>query len=228
MSANATVFVVDDDAQYRDAVGTLAQNMNLRCRTYESGREFINDYHDSQTGCLVMEVRIPGLSGLDLQRWLSTQSHPLPVVFLTAHGTVPVAVRAMQAGAVHFLEKPPQEQELWDAVQKAVSLDQQRREILAEKRQLMDRLAMLTPKEQDVLRLLAWDKSTKVIARELEVSLRTVEFRRARILQKLNVKTPLGLAHFAIRVFEGNGQDPESGAVGGNGLEPLEQHADVS
>jgi len=204
MSTEATVFVLDNDALSRDAVRHLIRNMNLRCRAYRLGQEFLDEYDPAQPGCLITEVRIPDVSGLEIQRCLATHDPPLPVIFLTAHASVPVVVRAMQGGAMHFMEKPPLEQELWEAVQKAVNSDRQRREIVAEQEQFKKRLAVLTPKEQEVLKLLTQDKTLAAMAKELGVSLRTVELRRNSINRKLDTKTPWGVACFAIRALDGD------------------------
>jgi len=203
METEATVFVVDADAISRNAVRDLARNMRLACEAYTSGEEFLGAYDGTRPGCLVTEVRIPDLSGLQIQRRLGIEEHPLPVIFLTAHASVPVVVRAMQQGAVDFLEKPPREQELWEAIQRALQEDQRRRNVLAEKELLQRSLARLTLKQQEVLRLLANGKGTRDIAEELHVSTRTVELRRAGAMRKLKIKTPMQLMRFAFTAFNG-------------------------
>jgi two-component system response regulator FixJ len=227
MSADTTIFAVDGDLATRDAVRAIVETMDLRCRTYETGRAFLEDYDGSQAGCLVTETLIQDMDGLELQRWLATQSHALPVIFLTAHASVALAARAMHQGAISFLEKPLQEHELRDAVQKAVRVDRQGREMLAERQRLKDQLARLTPGEQDVLNLLVQDKTTKTVARELGVSVRTVESRKAAVLRKLHIKTPLGLVYFAIRLFDGNGEHPARCSDAARDLGPLGQHAEI-
>ena len=204
METAATVFVVDADAISRNAVRDLARSMRLDCEVYTSGGEFLDGYDGSRGGCLVMEVRIPDIGGLQIQRRLATDEDPLPVIFLTAHASVPVVVRAMQQGAVDFLEKPPREQELWEAVQRALQEDRRRREVLAEKELTQRYLAKLTSKQQEVLRLLAEGKGTRAIAEELRVSTRTVELRRAGAMRKLKLRAPAQLMRFAFAAFNGH------------------------
>ena len=127
----------------------------------------------------------------------------MPVIFLASHASVPVVVRAIQQGAVNFLQKPADEQELWDSIQQALKIDRERRAAVAEADSLQKRLETLTEKEYEVLELIAQEKSTRTIARELEVSVRTVEFRRARMLEKLGLTSPMQLLHFAVRALNG-------------------------
>src|SRR3989304_467910 len=153
-AADATVFVVDSDALARNMVCDLARNMRLRYEAYASGRAFLEAYDRSRPGCLVSEVRIPDVSGLQIQRQLAIEGNPLPVIFLSAHATVAVVVRAMQGGAVHFLEKPPCEQELWEAIQEAIRVDVRGRVALLEKQRLKEKIGLLTGKEREGLELL--------------------------------------------------------------------------
>ncbi len=127
MTRDVTVFVVDSDTLSRNAVHETVCKMHLRCKTFESGQRFLAEFDRGTPGCLVCEVQIPDIGGLDIQRRLASEDAPLPVVFLTSHATVPIVVRAMCEGAVHFMEKPPRENELWETIQKAVLMDRRRR-----------------------------------------------------------------------------------------------------
>jgi len=211
--ATPTVFVIDADAISRNAVRDLARSMRLDCETYTSGEEFLDAYDGSRPGCLVTEVRIPDLSGPQIQQRLAMDEEPLPVIFLTAHASVPIVVRAMQQGAIDFLEKPPREQELWEAIQRALQEYRRRRDALAEKRLTQQRLARLTPKQQEVLQLLAEGKGTEAIAGELHISKRTVELRRAGAMDKLQIGTPAQLMRFAIAAFNGHSEHLDDSVI---------------
>jgi len=193
-----TVFIVDSDALARNAVHDLVCRMDLRCRTYSSGLQFLREYDRSMPGCLVCEIRVLDISGLDVQRRLAAERAPLPVVFLTAHATVAIVVRALCEGAVDFLEKPFREDNLWEAVQNAVRLDQSRREALREKDQITHRLRGLTRGESAVWQLWACGQSIPSIAERLKISTRTVETRQIRILRKLGIQTSLDLLPVAV------------------------------
>lgn len=212
MNDGETVFIVDSDMESRKRVCRVVESMQLRHEAYTLAQDFLDRYDPQRPGCAILEVRISDVSGLQLQQQLACHASAVPVIFLTAHASVPVVVRAIQQGAVNFLQKPAEEQELWETIQQALKLDRERRTALAESANLKRKLALLTQKEYAVLELMGQEKSTRTIARELDVSVRTVEFRRARILEKLNLKSPMQLLSFAIRVF---GHAPANG--NGNG-----------
>lgn len=203
-----TIFLVDNDAQTHDHVRRLAVSMNLRFEGYFSGLEFLASYDTSRRGCLVAELRVADVGGLEIQRRLASIEAPLPVVFLTAHATVPLVVRAMQAGAADFLEKPLCEQDAWEAIQEAVHLDRLRRERLEKHHEQHRRIRMLSPKERQVLCLLGEGKSRRSIAAELELSVRTVELARARAMKKLEIDTHAELLRFTILALSPS--DPSS------------------
>jgi len=189
MRTKPTVFVVDADAQSRGAVSDLVSQMSVRCMEYDSGQEFLDSYDPSQPGCLVVEVRIPDVGGLQIQDRLAQEGATTPVIFLTAHADAPTAVRAMRSGALQFLEKPFRDHELWEAVQEAMALDQelrQERQVLKQQRELIGRL---TPKERQVLLRIIDGKPNRVICQEMDVCLRTVELRRASLMNKLQVES---------------------------------------
>lgn len=203
MDLEPTVFVVDADGPNSDAVCELVCTMNLRCERFSSGQDFLEMYDNSRPGCVVLDVKVPGINGLQIQQQLARWPDPPPVIFLSGRCEVSVAVRAMKAGAIHFLEKPFREYELWDAVQEAITQDRQHRTDRARRQALNRYVGVLTFKERQVLGLLAEGKSNRTIARELDISVRTVENRRAKLMKKLGIKSPTELLHLAILVNDG-------------------------
>ena len=159
-----------------------------RIETFSSAAEFLAAYHSGRPGCLVLDVAMPGMNGLELQRKLIRDKITLPVVFVTGHGNVAMAVEAMQMGAVNFLEKPVQEQQLWDSIRKALELDAQHRRRLARRQLAEERLLRLSPGEREVLNLILEGKMNKEIAAELELSTRTIEDRRAKLMRKMDAQ----------------------------------------
>jgi two-component system response regulator FixJ len=210
MPSEPTVFVVDTDAATRNAVRELVSSMSLACRTYSTGREFLEDYTDSHRGCLVLELKIPDTSGLKIQQRLAANHATLPLIFLTAQTDVSLAVEVMRSGAFHYLQKPIRPVELWNTIQEAMSLDQRRRQVQQRHQHVSDSLAVLSAREQEVLRLIAQGKSNGVMAEELDLSTRTVELHRTRLMRKLRMKSPVGLLHFALVAFH-NGNATSSG-----------------
>ena len=202
MNNGETVFIVDSDNESREKVCQIVHGMNLKHEAFSSATEFLDRYDPQRPGCAILEVRIPDANGLQLQQQLAQQPQSVPVIFLSTHASVPVVVRAIQQGAVNFLVKPADEQELWDTILQALQLDRGRRAESEERANTQAMLGQLTHKEYEVLELLAQEKSTRTIARALGVSIRTVEFRRAKMLEKLAFKTPLQLFHFAIRAVK--------------------------
>jgi FixJ family two-component response regulator len=195
-----TVCHLDGDAASREFMEQLVSGMRLDYLGFRSGQTFLNTFDPRRPGCLVLEVRIPDVGGLQVQTYLRAQGSPLPVVFLTECSNHDTVVRAMQMGAFQFLRKPCEEQTLWETLQAAIQLDRQRRDRVAVQDLLRERLALLNAKEQDVLFLLAEHDSTQAIAAALNVSVRTVELRRARIISKLELRSPAELLRFVFRV----------------------------
>jgi FixJ family two-component response regulator len=179
-----TVFVIDDDESVRTSLRLLLNSAGLESWTLSSAREFLETYRAEQPGCLVLDVRMPGMSGLELQRQLNLRGAIVPVIFITGHGDVAMAVEAMRHGAFDFLQKPFREQDLIDRIQSALAKDLQTRAALKERERIRRRLAFLTPREREVLALLTRGKPNKVMAQELGVSRRTVEIHRSRIMEK--------------------------------------------
>jgi len=183
--ADSIVFVVDDDALVRRSLERLILSVGLRVKTFSSASEFLESQRPDGPGCIVLDVRMPGLSGLDLQQELSAAGLDMPVVFVTGHGTVPMSVRAMKAGAVDFLQKPIDDQVLLDAVQRAIDQDRQAREEQAGLQELERRLDSLTPREREVFALVVSGLLNKQIGGELGTSEKTIKVHRARVMQKM-------------------------------------------
>lgn len=192
------VFVVDPDAATRNAVRELVGMMGLRCETYASGQEFMDICDDSTAGCVLLELKIPGVGGIQIQRLLKARGIEIPVIFLTAHPELSIAVEAMRAGAVHFLQKPLRSNELWNAVQEAIESDKKSRSDRNRRQSLKKRLVALTAKELEVLSLIGQGKSNRQIASHMEVCVRTVEAHRARLAKKINVSSLRELLDIAI------------------------------
>lgn len=194
MSAAQTVFVVDDDPAVREGLQWLLEADGLRVATYESAEAFLADYDPAAPGCLVLDMRMRGMDGLALQARLAEMSQRLPVIMLTAHGDIALAVRAVKAGAVDFLEKPVGDQVLLDGVHKALRLDQRLRAADADQQRTRERLARLTPREREVLELILVGRSSKQIAANLDITEKTVEAHRGSIMQKMEVHSAVELA----------------------------------
>jgi FixJ family two-component response regulator len=183
--ADPTVFVVDDDAGLRDALELLLRSVDRPTETFASADEFLEAYDPERPGCLILDVRMPGMSGLALQRRLKALDSSLPIIFLTAHGDVPMAVRAVKAGAVDFLQKPFGDQALLDAIQRAIDRNLSLREERTRRREVTDRLASLTPSEREVMGMLADGKSVQTIASALGLTQQTVKTHRLHVMQKM-------------------------------------------
>jgi two-component system, LuxR family, response regulator FixJ len=188
LSEEPTVFLVDDDPAALKAMLTTVKVVFPRIETFASASEFLAAYHPSRSGCLVLDVAMPGMSGLELQRRLLRDKVSLPIVFVTGHGNIAMAVEAMQMGAVNFLEKPVKEQQLWESIRKALELDAQTRRRAARRHKAEERLSRLSPGEREVLNLILEGKMNKEIAAELKLSTRTIEDRRARLMRKMNAQ----------------------------------------
>ena len=180
----ATVFVVDDDEGVRNSLRFLLKSVGLTTQTLASAGEFLDSYKPSQPGCLVLDVRMPGMSGLELQQQLNLRGAVIPVIFITGHGDIPMAVEAMQQGAFDFLQKPFRDQDLIDRIQRALERDARNRAALEQHARIRERLDSLTPREREVLALMTHGKPNKIMAAELGVSQRTVEIHRARVMEK--------------------------------------------
>ena len=195
---NGTVFIVDDDAVARDAVVGLVESMGMHAKAYANPQDFLREYDPAEPGCLILEVRMPGMSGLEMQQKLAQEPISPPIIFVTAFGDVSVAVAAMKGGAVDFLEKPFRSLELWESVHRAVELDDQRRRSTMSKADLVNRLDRLTPGERSVLERLVAGQSKQAIASELGLSIRTIEVRRSKLMRKLQASSLAELIRIAL------------------------------
>ena len=197
---NSTVYIVDDDQAIRHAMELLMRSVGLDYEIFHSGDEFLSSYTNERAGCLVLDIRMPGLGGLELQEKLNELGSTLPIIFITGHGDVPMAVEAMQKGAVDFIQKPFRDQELLDQISEAVKTDQARRSERDQKTEVLDHVGKLTKREREVMDLVVTGKPNKVIAYELGVSQRTVEIHRARVMEKMEARSLADLVrmHLAI------------------------------
>jgi len=184
-----SVYIVDDDEAVRASLRFLIRSVGLPALAYASAVEFLAAYDRRDPGCLLLDVRMPGMSGLELQQELNRRGATIPVVFITGHGDVPMAVEAMQQGAFDFLQKPFRDQDLLDRVQRALARDAESRARLAAQAEIRARLATLTPRETEVMRLITRGKANKVVGAELGVSQRTVEIHRAHVMEKMHASS---------------------------------------
>jgi FixJ family two-component response regulator len=185
----STVFIVDDDQAIRHAMELLMRSVGLDYEIFHSADDFLADFSDEKPGCLVLDIRMPGLGGLELQDKLIEMGSSLPIIFITGHGDVPMAVDAMQKGAVDFIQKPFRDQDLLDRIGEALQTDQDRRTKRQKYAEVHGRISKLTKREREVLDLVVTGKPNKVIAYELGVSQRTVEIHRARVMEKMQARS---------------------------------------
>jgi two-component system, LuxR family, response regulator FixJ len=203
----ATVFVVDDDEALCESLGWLFESAGLHCKTYPSARDFLTEYRPQAPGCLLLDVRLPGGSGLDLQDELARQGPPLPIIVMTGHARVPIAVRALKGGAIDFIQKPFTDESLMERVRRAIDLDRRTHEARLERAAHLERFAMLTPREREVMALVVAGKANKVIAADLGISHKTVEIHRGRVMEKMQVDSVAELVRLEVLVREGRTLD---------------------
>jgi two-component system, LuxR family, response regulator FixJ len=194
------VYIVDDDDETRDYLSTLLSAEQLTCRTVDSAEAFLAEYDPLQPGCLLLDVQMPGMTGLELQRQLNHRGAVIPVIFITAHAEVPMAVEALSHGAFGFLQKPVAADTLLRQVGKALEHDAANRAALLEREQILRRFELLTPRERNVLDLMMAGQSNKAMASDLLLSQRTVELHRARVMEKTGSRSLAQLVRMAMEL----------------------------
>ena len=188
------VLVVDDDPAMRDSIAFLVTSVGYDCRSFTSAEEFLRNWQDDRPACLLVDIRMSGMSGLDLQNRLTQAKSSLGVIFVTGHGDVPMAVRAMRSGAIDFLQKPFNDQLLLERIREAIDVSIATRKVAAERSSVEARLARLTPREREVLDLVVAGKANKQIAAELNISIKTVEVHRHNVMEKMEAASVAELA----------------------------------
>jgi len=202
MAPDPTVFVVDDDPAMRDSLCWLLQSVDLHVETYPSADAFLAAYDAGRPGCLVLDVRMPGMSGLNLQDELRARNIRLPIIMLSGHAEVPTAVRALKAGAIDFMEKPFSDELLLDRIRQAIDLDRERRDAGARRAAVAERYALLTPREREVMELVTAGKANKVIAADLGLSPKTVEVHRAAVMDKMHADSVADLVRMRLALTD--------------------------
>jgi FixJ family two-component response regulator len=198
--AKPKVFIVDDDQGVRESVRILMRSIGVEAVAFPSADEFLSAYDPEKPGCLVLDVRMPGMSGLELQEQLASLGCTLPIIFITAHGDVPMAVEAVKAGAMDFVQKPFRDQELIDKIQDAFGENERVRAKLRDRSMIAKRVDSLTPREREVMEMVVEGKANKVIAIDLGLSQRTVEIHRARVMSKMEADSVSQLVQMVMRV----------------------------
>ncbi len=193
-----TVYVVEDDEAVRDSLELLLKSDGKPVRTYDNANAFLKDYSEKMAGCIVLDIRMPGMDGMELQKKLNEKHSILPIIFVTGHGDVPMAVDAMKEGAVDFIQKPYREEALLQKIEAALEQDQAQRKTLGEKQEILRRVKSLTPREHEIMDRMIAGQANKVIAIELEISQRTVEIHRSRVMHKMGTHS---LAHLVRMVL---------------------------
>jgi FixJ family two-component response regulator len=193
-----TVYVVEDDEAVRDSLELLLQSDDKLVKTYDSANAFLKSYSDAMAGCIVLDIRMPGMDGMELQKKLNDKHSILPIIFVTGHGDVPMAVDAMKEGAIDFIQKPYREEALLEKIEAALVQDRQQRKSLGEKQEIVRRVKSLTPREHEIMDRMIAGQANKVIAIELEISQRTVEIHRSRVMHKMGTHS---LAHLVRMVL---------------------------
>jgi len=194
------IFIVDDDEAVRDSLGLLMKSVALTSRLFASAGDFLAEYDPDCPGCLILDIRMPGMSGIELQQQLIDMRSTLPIIFITGHGDIPTAVEAMQRGAADFIAKTFRDNELLDCIYKALEDDRKNRDMLVEREEVEIRIQKLTPREKQVLELVVQGKANKVIAGDLVVSKRTVEIHRARVMEKMQSRSVAQLVRMVMQI----------------------------
>lgn len=195
----AITYVVDDNDAFRESLELLFETVNIKTKAYKSAKVFLSDFDASQSGCLVLDIRMPEMSGLELQKRLQEMQCHLPIIIITGHADVAVAIEAMKKGAFDFIEKPFRDQVLLDSVNKALELNASTWRVLTEATSVREKLNFLTPRERQVLKGIIAGKTNKIIAKELELSPKTTDFHRSNIMEKMGVNSAVQLTKMVIK-----------------------------
>ncbi|MCI0418111.1 MAG: response regulator transcription factor [Acidobacteria bacterium] len=198
MRPDPTVFVVDDDPAVRDSLRWLIESVGLPVETFNSARNFLDRYDPNRPGCLVLDIRMPGMSGADLQEQLASRALRIPIIIITGHADLPMAVRTLKNGALDFIEKPFSDQVLLNRIQQAIQLDLGIRDEQAEQAEIAARVSSLTPREREVMNKVIAGKPNKVIADELSLSQKTVEVHRANLMKKMRAESLADLVRMTL------------------------------
>ncbi len=189
MNEDAVVYIVDDDQAMTESLSWMVESVGFKTKTFSNAKSFLESYDAEQSGCLILDVRMPEISGPELQDKLNNQNINIPIIFISGHGDIPLAVRVMKAGAIDFLAKPFNDQTLLESINKAIRIDRQKREELFENKEILERAGHLSPRERQIMCHIVSGKLNKVISADLEISLKTVEAHRANIMKKMQVKS---------------------------------------
>ncbi|MFT5115253.1 MAG: two-component system response regulator FixJ [Parasphingorhabdus sp.] len=200
MGNERTVFIIDDDEGIREGLSLLLSTVGQACQIFSSALEFLEQFNQNMNGCLVLDIRMPEMSGLQLQEKLNVQKSTLPIIFITGHGDVPMAVEAMRCGALGFIRKPFREQDLLDNINEALALDTKNRQKSDDRHELAEKIELLSQRERAVFEAVTEGDMNKVIAADLSISERTVEVHRAQIMKKLGVRTLAQLVRIKVEV----------------------------
>jgi len=204
-----TAYVVDDDESIRTLWRWLMESNGIAVRTFATAAEFIESYRNGDAGCLVLDLKLPGMGGLELQEYLRCRGIEIPIVFVTGHGDVPAAVSALKGGAVDFIQKPFSHRDVLSIIEKAFQRDTEIRRTRVQRLAVFGRLAALTDRERDVLRRVIEGKPNKIIAGELDISMKTVEFHRSKVMEKMGVDSVAALVQLTLgfSLIEASGPD---------------------
>jgi len=195
---NTTVFIVDDDEALGESVRWLIESVGLKAEIYDNAISFLNSYDNKSRGCLILDVRMPEISGLILQEELQKKQINIPIIFITGHGDIPMAVQAMKAGAVDFLTKPFNDQALLDSIHSAIQIDAKQYKETEKLNRIVKRIKKLTPREFEVMELIVDGCSNKSVASHLKIATKTVELHRAKIMDKMETKSLAELVKFVL------------------------------
>jgi two-component system response regulator FixJ len=195
-----TVFIVDDDSAVRDSLGLLLKSVKISSQSFASGDEFLEAYDPDWKGCVLLDIRMPRISGMEVQKQLMEKNSTLPIIFITGHGDIPMAVEAMHLGAHDFVQKPFHDEELLDRIQQALRSQREHEDELALKRSVEENYSQLTPREKEVMTDVVRGHANKVIAIDLGLSQRTVEIHRARVMEKMQVRSLAKLVRLSLLI----------------------------